>query len=44
MCNTRWETGAQGQCPFTLASFTANAGYNYFKQYSQQNMLLIWLN
>ncbi len=44
MCNACWETGAQGQCPFMLASFAANTGYNYFKQCSQQNMLLIWLN
>lgn len=44
MCNACWETGAQGQCPFTLASFAANTGYNYFKQCSQQNTLPIWLN
>ncbi len=44
MCNACWETGAQGQCPFMLASFAANTGYNYFKQCNQQNMLLIWLN
>lgn len=44
MCNACWKTGAQGQCPFTLASFAANHGYNYLKQYRQQNMLRVWLS